>query len=123
MTTIVQVTNPVQFVGQSRIVVPLNTPSVAGSSIAVAFVLEPDSPTVAGIENGGPWWRCGSDRVSPRGRTVIWVRHMKAPAALAEIVGQVANNTPVNGSALVLEAQARGFGDAQQLLCDLLVAK
>jgi hypothetical protein len=111
----------VKFTDEARLVVPFTSPTLAASSLAVAFLLEPGSPAVTHIEHQGPWWRLADDRETARGRTVMWVRHPKAPPGLTEVVGEVANGQLVNGHALALEAQVRGLGDAQQLLADLLL--
>jgi hypothetical protein len=119
---IVQVSEPVEFEGAARLVVPFQQPTRPASLIAVAFMLESAALTIVRVTDNtaGPRaWRLGNDTPAGNGRRVAWVR-AGGPPGVTEVTGEAANGKPVCGTALAVEAQVRGPGDALQLLADLL---
>jgi hypothetical protein len=121
----VQVSELVRFENASRIAIPFASPSRPGSILAAGFTLAMSAVTILRIDDntgGGRWWRLGNDscNLAARGRRVCWCRLASAPPGALELFGLPANGALVSGTALAIESQARGPGDAMQELHNLV---
>lgn len=117
---IVQVASA-KFSGAASLPVPFASPTRKDSVLAVAFTLDTCAVTIIKVDDdkgGTRWWRLANDTAAGR-RRVCWVRNSGAPPGVVEVVGSPANDKPVTGTALALEAAGVAPGAALQLLADL----
>jgi hypothetical protein len=121
-----QVTEPVQFTEpSSRLVVPLADATVPGTVLVAAFTIAgagTRTPAITVEDDLGmapSRWRLANDSNTPAGRRAFWVRIGSHPG-VTQVIATTANDLPVKGSGVVLEASGMSAGDATQVLADLL---
>jgi hypothetical protein len=103
-----------------RLIVPFRSPTLAGSTLAVTFIVT-ELIEVRIVDDDLRWWCMQYSVAVDPGSHTKWVRGHGGPAGVTQITGETADRRPVNGTAFAIEAQGATPNKASDLLAEMLL--